>query len=328
MKYILFLQDLGLNREETRNLLRASLGDRHEDYTSVWIDDPEVTFQPEQVEIVVTSEHTVGARQLEPWGEVGMMVGLAFTGHNDVDKEYCRGRELELYYVPGYSTDSVAELTVGLTIAVLRKIPRADSHIRKGGWHWNGIVPGIELAGKTVGIVGTGTIGTRSAELFLAFGCRVMGWAGDHQKAAFEALGAEYRRTLSQLLGESDIVALHLPVTAETQGIIGRRELGLMKPTGILINTARSQLVDTEALESALRERSILGAGIDVFDDEPPSGVGGLFALDNVVLTPHLGFRTRESLDRLARITIENIGRYVRKDRTNRLEYEAPQPGE
>lgn len=313
MKYVLFLQDLGLTREETRHLL-ADAGCQHE---PLWSGEFDADRVREDVEVLVTSEHHVGAAELDPWPNLKML-SLAFTGYNDVDLDLCRERGLAVYYVPGYSTDSVAELTVGLTLAVLRRIPYGNGRVRGGHWDRGDVMPGVELAGKTVGILGTGTIGIRSALLFKAFGCKLLGWSRT-RRAEFPG---SYEDDVSRIFARSDVVALHLPVTDETRGIVSRERIGLMSKTSVLINTSRADLVDTQALADAVREGRIAGAGIDVYDLEPPDlQKNPLFFLNdrNVVLTPHLGFKTAESLRRLARIAIENIGRYQTKKPENRL---------
>jgi phosphoglycerate dehydrogenase-like enzyme len=321
MKYALFLQDLDLSREDTRRLLSEATGDNYE---AIWPGDPALALLANDVEVLVTAEHKVDSSELEPWPNL-RMVSLAFTGYDQVDTAYCSSRdpEIKLYYVPDYSSDSVAELTVGLALAVLRKIPRADRNTRTGVWHGDGIKPGTELHGKRVGILGIGNIGTKSAKLFQAFGCAVTGWARN-SRPDLDALGCKFEPDLSLVIADSDIIVLHLPVdrsaTQSTRHIISKDRLRLMRPSSILINTARSELVDAAALVEALREHRIMGAGIDVFDAEPVAATDALLSLDNVVLTPHIGFKTKEALGRLADIAIANIGRFLRHDSENLLQ--------
>lgn len=321
MKYVLFLNDLDLSRNETRDLLHRSVGDKYE---AIWHGDPKLKRLRNDVEILVTAEHEVDSTVLERWPEL-KMVSLAFTGYDRVDTGYCRSRGLSLYYVPDYSSNSVAELTVGLAISVLRKIPSGDESTRKGRWDRKGIRPGIELYGKRVAILGTGNIGARSAKLFLAFGCTVVGWSKS-EREDLKGFGLKYEENLEKIFSDSDIIVLHLPVVSDgqngqkvTKHIVGAKLLDLMKPTSVLINTARSELVDTKALIRILKRGQILGAGIDVFDHEPASRKNALMALDNVVLTPHLGFKTREALRRLAETAIDNIGRFVDGNNENSL---------
>ena len=313
MKYVFFQENLILSREEGVAMLAASAGGQ---YQAIWHDFPEVERVSNDVEIVITLKHEVGAENLDRWRNL-KMVSMGFTGYDKVDMDYCRKRELKLYYVPDYSTDSVAELTIALTLALLRKIRLADVDVREGRWDQNpDAVPGIELRGKRVGILGTGKIGSASAKLFNAFGCEVTGWSKTNREV-----------DLNTIFAESDILVLHLPATDETKHIVGVRQLALMKPTSILINTARSELVDTAALVSALDQKRILGAGIDVLNEEKPippdqrsAVTNALLALPNVVVTPHVGFKTQEALRRLAKIVIENIGRFLSDSPVNRLD--------
>lgn len=312
MRYALFLQDLGLGRSATRGLL-AQVGRELE---PLWSGDPAVDEVRDEVEVLVASEHHVDAEVLGAWPGL-KMVSLAFTGYNDVDLELCRARSLHVYYVPGYATASVVELTVALTLSVLRRIPYADRRLRAGYWDRGDVKPGGELADRTVGILGTGTIGMRSAQVFKALGCGLIGWSRT-RRADFPG---EYKE-LDEVFREADVVAVHLPLDAATREIVNRERIGLMKPGAVLVNTSRAGLVDARALAEALADQRIGGVGIDVFEPEPPSVMEDpLLCWEgrNVVVTPHLGFKTREALDRLARATIANVGRYLRGDPENRL---------
>lgn len=324
MKYILFLQDMNIPREQTCSLLSEFA----DDYELIWHDHPQLNQLQNDIEILVTSQHEVNASVLKLWPKLNM-VSLAFTGYDKVDREYCESRSIKLYYVPDYSSDSVAELTIGLTLSVLRRLSHADQNTREGYWDRE-VIPGIELQGKKVGILGTGNIGIKSARLFKAFGCTLVGWVGEGRKhrQEFLELGFDYESSLDKIFAESDIVVLHLPVDRGDKGtkhIVGSRQLALMRPTSILINTARSELVDTNALVMALNRKSILGAGIDVFDEEPVPNTHPLMALNNVVLTPHIGFKTKEALQRLAEVAIQNIKSFLIGSDKNLLRYTDPE---
>jgi D-3-phosphoglycerate dehydrogenase len=235
------------------------------------------------------------------------MISLAFTGYDQVDLDYARSKEIQVYYVPGYATASVAELNLALTLSILRKIPTADRTIRKCQWH-DQVKPGIELAGKTVGIIGTGTIGLKTAQLFRAFECSVIGWS-KRTRDEFTEIGGTYK-SKETVFSKSDIVVLCLALNEDTRYFVGQTQLELMKNGAILINTARSDLVEKSALLLALADRRIF-AGIDVFEDQTEKrGWDELFQFDNVVLTPHLGFKTKEALHHLAEEVIQNIGRF------------------
>ncbi len=164
---------------------------------------------------------------------------------------------------------------------------------------------GHELAGRTVGIIGTGAIGLRTAEIFRAFGCRLIGYSRTEREAA-KALGLRYR-TLDEVMAEADIVSVHTPLTGETRGLIGRKQIEEMKQGAILINTARGPVVDTEALAEALRAGKI-SAGTDVFEKDPPLPAGHpLLGAPNLICTPHVGFDTKESIERRAVMAFENV---------------------
>ncbi len=317
MQRVLFLRDWDVSRSETERLLAQA----ECPYLPAWMADD--APPAEDVEVLATKEHHVASATLAPWPNL-RMVSLGFTGYDHVALDDARSRRIAVYYVPGYATASVAELIVGLTLCVLRRLPQADRHVQAGEWDER-VVPGTELAGKSVGIVGTGTIGLQAARLFAAFGCRLLGWARPSgQRDDFVALGGAYV-SRAELFQRADVVVLCLALNDETRAFVGQPELGAMRPGAVLINTARSELVEPDALLAALLERRIF-AGLDVYSQEPARGVRRdapfavpLQGLDNVVLTPHIGFKTTEALARLAQETIGNIGRFLRGDRTNRL---------
>jgi D-3-phosphoglycerate dehydrogenase len=244
------------------------------------------------------------------------MVSVAFTGFDRVDLDLCRGRGIAVYNVPDYSTDSVAELTLGLALALCRNIPIADSQVRDGHWVMDG--PGSELAGKKVGILGTGSIGLRVAELYAAFKCRIVGWSRTRREA-FICLGGEYRDSVTDVCSGCDLLSVHLPLNSDTNGIIGSRELTVMPKHAYLINTARAAVVDSIALAEALKAKRIAGAAIDVFDTEPVSPHNPLLKLSTILLTPHIGYFTSEALVRRAEIAVSNIQRFLSGDSLNRV---------
>ena len=232
------------------------------------------------------------------------LVAVAFAGVDHVALDACRERDVEVMNCAGYSDVSVAELTVGLTIDVLRRVVAADAAARAGGTS-AGLV-GREICGKTVGIVGTGHIGCAAARLFRAFGARVVGYARHESEAAREA-GIEFVG-LDELLGRSDIVSLHVPLTPETRGWFDADKICAMRDGAVLINCARGAIVDNGALAAALNGGKLAGAGIDVFDMEPPLPEGyALASAKNCVLTPHVAYLTEESMQRRAKIEFSNV---------------------
>ena len=208
------------------------------------------------------------------------------------------------------SSGATAELAWGLILAQLRHIPEEHRSMREGGG-WQTTV-GLGLEGLTLGVVGVGKLGTRMIAVANAFGMKVVAWSRSLTPERAQQLGAEHAASLDDLLRASDVVTLHLTLTAETRGIIGARELGLMKPEARLINTARGPLVDEAALIDALGQRRIAGAGLDVYDQEPLPADHPLRRLDNVVLTPHLGYVTEQTYRGYFSQVVEDIDAWLR----------------
>ena len=215
---------------------------------------------------------------------------------------------VEVRNCAGYSDVSVAELTLGLTIDVLRKVGAADAAVRAG--KTSAGLMGTEICGKTVGIVGCGKIGCATGRLFKAFGARVLGYARHEHPEAVEA-GIE-QVSLEQLLAESDIVSLHLPNNDATRKSFGAEQFAQMKDGAVFINCARGAIVDNDALAQALNDDKLAGAGIDVFDMEPPIPADyALVNAKNCIFTPHVGFLTHEAMQRRAKIEFDNVVAYV-----------------
>ena len=230
--------------------------------------------------------------------------------------EYCKKHGIAIYNVPKYSTNSVVELAIGLTIAVLREITYGNKIIRNEKWSFK---PGIELFGKTVGIMGTGEIGVATARIFKALGCEVIGWSRSENEA-FKALGGTYISDKQQFFATADIVSVHLPLNKDTEGIIDKKELKAMKKTAILVNTARGGVINEAELIEALEQKEIAGAGLDVFEKEPIDSNNRLLKLDNVVLTPHVAYKTEEALNRRMEVTVKNIADFRDGKKDNRVD--------
>jgi phosphoglycerate dehydrogenase-like enzyme len=233
---------------------------------------------------------------------------LAITGRNSghVDVPAATKHGI-LVTDTGGSGAGPVELTIGLILAAVRRIPQEDRLLRTGQWQQS---IGIELAGKTLGIVGLGRIGSRIAAFGRFLGMRVLAWGPTLNPERATAAGAEFV-PLEQVFSDSDVVSLHLRLTDLSRGIITADLLSRMKPTAFLINTARGPLVDEAALLVALRGRRIAGAGLDVYDVEPLPPDHPFLALDNLVLTPHLGYVTAEAYDVFFRQVVENIESYL-----------------
>ena len=233
------------------------------------------------------------------------MVSILGTGTDNVDLTAATRRGITVTNTPGVGAPSVAELTVALMLALVRSIPLNDSRVRAGRWEH---LEGPELAGKTLGLLGLGAIGSYVARLGGALGMRVIGWSFLPDAARAERLGVELMADRDEIFRRSDVVSLHLRNTPEVRGLVGARELALMKPGAYLINTARGALVDSPALASALRAGLIAGAALDVYTEEPlPPERNPFLGLDNVILTPHIGAVTREANARSRAMPVDNI---------------------
>ena len=235
------------------------------------------------------------------------LIAVFGTGTDNIDLDAAARLGVAVTNAPGANARSVAEHAVALALAVARAIPRHERELRAGRWvHFEG----PELEGKTFGVVGLGNIGRHVARMAAAVGMRVIAWSTTPDPERARACGAELVG-FDDLLRRADIISLHLAATERTRGIIGARELAMLKPSAILVNTARGALVDEAALAEALRAGRLFGAGIDVFVDEPLPAGHPFTTLDNVVLTPHAGWVTREARERLLRLPVENIAAYL-----------------
>lgn len=231
---------------------------------------------------------------------------VAFTGVDHIDLAYCAERGIEVKNCAGYSTVAVADLTFGLVLSLARNIPACDRACRDGKTK-DGLV-GFELAGKKFGIVGLGAIGSRVADIAHAFGCEVFAYTRTPKNHPNVTLVDK-----ETLFSTCDIVSLHTPLNDSTRVLVGEKELSWMKPTAYLINTARGGVVDTPALVDALRNHRIAGAGIDVFDMEPPIPSDyQLNKLPNVVVTPHVAFATKQAFEKRAVIIADNLAGWTR----------------
>lgn len=229
------------------------------------------------------------------------------VGYDNIDIEECTKRGIAVTNTPDVLTDATAELAWALVFAVARKVVEAHKFVENGKWtSWSPtLFLGTEIKGKTLGVVGAGRIGTAFALKSRGFENKVLYFSRRANPTLESTLGAK-KVPLDELLKESDIISLHLPLTPETYHIIGEREFNLMKPTAIFVNTGRGKLVDEKALIKALKEKRIYGAGLDVFEFEPHVPEE-LKYLDNVVLLPHIGSATIEARTKMLGLVVENI---------------------
>jgi glyoxylate reductase len=230
------------------------------------------------------------------------------VGVDNIDVAAASARGIVVCNTPGVLTEATADLTWALLLAAARRIPEAERYLREGRWRaWSPqLLLGPEMHGATLGIIGLGRIGQAVARRAQGFAMRVLYHNPAPKPEAAAEVGAQYA-DLDTLLRESDFVSIHTPLTDRTRGLIGREELAKMKPTAILINTARGPVVDQRALAEALRERRVGGAGLDVFAVEPLPRDDPLLALDNVVLLPHIGSASVATRTRMAMMAAQNL---------------------
>ncbi len=237
------------------------------------------------------------------------MISIWATTCHYVDLEAARERGIVVTHVPGYATEAVAEHAFALLLAAIRRLPSADKHVRTGDFDWRPF-GGSELAGKTLGIIGTGAIGCRVAEIAKAFKMQILGYDKYPNLKKAEEIGMKYV-DLYTLLKESDFVTLHVTLTSETEGLIGKKEIEAMKKGAVIINTSQGKVIDEKALIDALKSGKLSYAGLDVFEEEPPAKDDPLFKLDNTILSPHIGFHTVEAAKRCTDICIDNVVKFL-----------------
>ncbi len=260
--------------------------------------------------IIVRSKPKVTRRVIEAAPKL-RVIGRAGVGLDNIDLDAAKERGIKVVNSPAASSRSVAELVFGLLFAVARKIAFADRKMREGIWAKKQCM-GTELEGKTIGIVGFGRIGYNVAKIANAFGMRVLLYDPYPNEERAKEIGGTFT-SLEDLLKESDVVTLHVPLIDATYHLINEERLKLMKSTAILINAARGAVVDNKALVKALQEGWIAGAGLDVFEEEPLPKDHPLTRLDNVVLTPHIGASTEEAQMRAGVQVAEQIVEILKK---------------
>lgn len=236
------------------------------------------------------------------------LIGVHGVGVDAIDIAAATEHGVIVANTPGSNAQAVAEQAIALMFAVAKRVPLADRTVRQGDFFaFKYSVPLIELEGSTFGVVGFGNIGQRAARMAKGLGMRVVTYSPNAPDSVLAEIGVERARSLEALLGEADIVSIHVGLNERTHNLIGRQELALMKPTALLINTGRGGTVDEIALAEVLAEERLAGAGLDVFAVEPMPYDHPLLALDNVVVSPHNGGSTAASMSRTARAVARHV---------------------
>lgn len=235
------------------------------------------------------------------------MIAVCGIGFDAIDLDAATAQGVVVSNIPGRTASVVAEHTLALMLSVARRTATMTAALRAG--HWPGDL-GLSLAGRTLGVVGTGAIGSAVVRLGRAIGMNVLAWTLHPDPARAARLGITFVE-LAELLQRSDVVSLHVRLSERTRGLLGAEQLALMKSSAILINTARGAVVDTRALAAALHEGRLFGAGVDVYDAEPIPADHPLLACPNVVLTPHSADQTQEGLDLLTAGCVDNIAAFL-----------------
>ena len=303
---IVFLEPLGLKVQQIEVTCEGLKKAGHEVvvYPDRNEDLDELKRRAEGADVIIESNIPLRKDFLDACPSLKML-SIAFTGLDHVDMEECQRRGIVVKNAAGYSTEAVAELAIAMMIDVYRKVIENDTITRQ--CNRKGIMPGREIGGKTIGVVGMGNIGQRVAKLANAFGCKVLAW--NRTPKQVEGVTFVDKETL---LKESDIVTLHIALNADTRDFITGRDFDLMKPSALLINTARGPVVNEKALADALKEGKIAGAATDVYGTEPPlKHDNPLLDAPNLIMLPHIGFATEEAFVLRLGIVVQNVEAYL-----------------
>jgi glycerate dehydrogenase len=266
-----------------------------------------------EAQIVFTNKTPINEEALDSLTSL-KFIGVLATGYNIVNIDAAKARGIVVANVPGYGTTSVVQLTFALLLELCHHVQRHSDAVRQGKWassadwsFWD--YPLMELAGKTIGIIGFGRIGQQVGDVATSFGMSIIGnsrhWSDQSQRKNFR--WAE----IPELLSQSDVVSIHCPLLPETKGLINKESIKKMKSCAFLLNTSRGPIIVDEDLADALNNDVIAGAGIDVLSVEPPSKDNPLFKTKNCIITPHIAWATKEARLRLMEITVGNLAAFI-----------------
>lgn len=303
-KKIVVVEPLGINQDVVEKELS-----KFSDFEVVYYDnrnedEESLIKRAKDAHILVVSNIKLSKNVLRQCPKLEMIC-VAFTGVDHIDLDFCKENNILVSNASGYATQGVVELTFGLMIDLYRKITKGNHVVREGGTHHNYL--GMEIADKKFGIVGAGEIGRGVAKIAKAFNADV--YIYNRSKVN---IADTIQVSIEEVFKTCDIVSIHLPLNKETKGIINSGLLSLMKKDAILINTARGPIVNNDYLAKLLIENKIAGAGIDVFDYEPPiKSDYKLLSAPNAILTPHVAYYTKEAMEKRFKIVVNNIKAYL-----------------
>ncbi len=273
----------------------------------------QIAERAHEADIVFTNKVPLDAATLDSLPQL-KYIGVLATGYNIINTERARERGIIVTNIPGYSTDSVVQLTFALLLELCHRVQRHSDSVFEGKWSRSPDFsfrdyPLVELAGKNLGIIGFGDIGQRVADVGTALGMRIIAYSRTQTDQSHRS---NFRwGDLDTLLAESDVVTIHAPLTPQTDSLINASTLAKMKSSAFLLNTARGPIIDEADLAEALNAGQIAGAGLDVLSAEPPVPDNPLFAAKNCVITPHIAWATKEARTRLMGMVADNVQAYV-----------------
>lgn len=308
---IVIIEPLGIEKEMVEKISQENLpGHEIVYYETRVTDDTTLIERAKDADVLVAANLPLNRNVLSACPRL-KLISVAFTGIDHLDVDYCKEKQIMICNSVGYSTIAVAEEVFGMIIGLYRHLLESDERTRrqqtKDGLNL------LEMAGKTIGVVGAGEIGQRVIKIAQAFSLKVLCYSRTERMIE----GVEFV-DLDTLMKESDIITLHIPATSATHHLINAEKIALMKKDAVLINTARGAIVDSQALAEALNQDRIAGAGIDVFEMEPPiPAEHPLLNAKNTLLAPHIGFATKEALVKRAHVVFENIKKYLAGDPQN-----------